>query len=96
MAEYIDLKFETMEKKITNAKRSVLYNLKNRNRNNASTSNQLSAIAKTADNSWKEKINIELPIKDAETFSTFDDELKVNLEKQAALVYIPSILILFY
>ncbi|XP_057337571.1 uncharacterized protein LOC130677528 [Microplitis mediator] len=85
MAEYVDLKFEIMEKKITNAKRSILYDLKNRTRDNVSTSNQPTSTAKTVDNSWKEKINIELPIKDAETFSTFDDELKVNLEKQAAL-----------
>lgn len=88
IVQYIDLKFESIQKHITSAKRSVLYDISKKCTAQSSLESDGEGPTDNVDESWKTKLDASFPIEDVTIFKTFDDDLKVNLEKRNAVVSI--------
>lgn len=85
----MELKFLSVEKQITSAKRSILYDIGQKYQTHSShKSTKSAASTNQPDESWQSKIDVSFPIEGLAIFKSFDEDLKINIEMRNAVVNI--------
>ncbi|KAH0567967.1 hypothetical protein KQX54_016945 [Cotesia glomerata] len=84
--ESMELKFLLVEKQMTSAKRSILYDIGQKYQTHSSHKSKNSAASTNqADESRQLKMNVSFPIEDLAIFLSFDEDLKINIKMRNAV-----------